>query len=65
MDQAVQRGVAIGQPMEPLEGAFLSVTASVGLATWDELEKPDQLEARARRALGDARAAGGDQLAFG
>jgi two-component system cell cycle response regulator len=57
--------IAIGQPMEPLEGAFLSVTASVGLATWDELEKPDQLEARARRALGDARAAGGDQLAFG
>jgi diguanylate cyclase (GGDEF)-like protein len=53
---------AIGEPMEPLEGAYLTVTASIGLATWDEIETASSLEQRARAAMSEAREAKGDQL---
>jgi diguanylate cyclase (GGDEF)-like protein len=53
---------SIAEPMEPLEGAFLSQTASLGLATWDGLEGAAQLEARAKKLLADAKEAGPDQL---
>jgi diguanylate cyclase (GGDEF)-like protein len=53
---------AIAEPMEPLEGAYLTVTASIGLATWDEIEDAPALELRARRAVAEAREAKGDQV---
>jgi diguanylate cyclase (GGDEF)-like protein len=53
---------SIAQPMEPMEGAFLTQTASCGVATWDGLENAEQVEARARALLAEARAAGADQL---
>jgi diguanylate cyclase (GGDEF)-like protein len=54
--------VSIAEPMEPLEGAFMSQTASIGVAMWDGLESAAQVEARAKKLLADARAAGVDQL---
>jgi diguanylate cyclase (GGDEF)-like protein len=54
----------MSEPMEPLEGAFLSLTASIGVATWDDIETAERLEARARHALVEARNAGGDLLRF-
>jgi diguanylate cyclase (GGDEF)-like protein len=53
---------SIAEPMEPLEGAFMSQTASIGVATWDGLESAAQLEARAKKLLADARGAGVDQI---
>jgi diguanylate cyclase (GGDEF)-like protein len=53
---------AIAEPMEPLEGAFLSQTVSIGLATWDGLENAPALAARARQLLADAKLAGVDLL---
>jgi diguanylate cyclase (GGDEF)-like protein len=52
----------IGEPMEPLEGAFLSQTASLGLATWDGVESADQLLDRVKAKLDEAHAAGPDSL---
>jgi diguanylate cyclase (GGDEF)-like protein len=52
----------LNEPMEPLEGAFLSQTASLGLVTWDGAENATQLEERARAKLDEARAAGPDSL---
>jgi diguanylate cyclase (GGDEF)-like protein len=52
----------IAEPMEPLEGAFLSQTVSLGLATWDGMEGAAQLEERAKGLLREARDAGTDQL---
>jgi diguanylate cyclase (GGDEF)-like protein len=53
---------SIAEPMEPLEGAFMSQTASLGVATWDGVEAGEQIEARAKELLGEARVAGADQL---
>ena len=53
---------SIAEPMEPMEGAFLSQTTSCGVATWDGVESAEQIEARARALLAEARAAGADQL---
>jgi diguanylate cyclase (GGDEF)-like protein len=53
---------AMGEPMEPLEGAFLTQTASLGVATWDGVEGAADLIERARELLGAARDAGPDQL---
>jgi diguanylate cyclase (GGDEF)-like protein len=51
---------SIAEPMEPLEGAFLSVTVSIGVATWDLLESGANLVARAKKVMEEAREAGGD-----
>jgi diguanylate cyclase (GGDEF)-like protein len=53
---------SIAEPMEPLEGAFLSQTVSVGLATWNATESASALEKRARDLLSAAREVGADQL---
>jgi diguanylate cyclase (GGDEF)-like protein len=53
---------SIAEPMEPLEGAFLSQTASIGLATWNGIETGAAVEERAKELLADARAVGVDQL---
>jgi diguanylate cyclase (GGDEF)-like protein len=53
---------SIAEPMEPLEGAFLSQTVSLGLATWDGMESGVELEGRAKELLADAKDAGTDQL---
>lgn len=54
--------MSLSEPMEPLEGAFLTQTASLGVATWNGLETPAELEERARALLTEARALGPDQL---
>jgi diguanylate cyclase (GGDEF)-like protein len=53
---------SIAEPMEPLEGAFMSQTASIGVATWSGAETGAEVEARAKRLLAEAREAGPDQL---
>jgi len=53
---------SIAEPMEPLEGAFMSQTASLGVATWDGVESGEQIEGRAKGLLGEARQAGTEQL---
>lgn len=53
---------SIAEPMEPLEGAFLSQTASLGVATWNGLETGTQLQERAAALLASARQAGVDQV---
>jgi diguanylate cyclase (GGDEF)-like protein len=53
---------AIAEPMEPLEGAFITQTASIGVATWDGLESPEELEARAREKLERAKESGPDSV---
>ncbi len=53
---------SIAEPMEPLEGAFLSQTASIGMATWDGLESAAELEGRARELGEEGREAGVDQV---
>jgi diguanylate cyclase (GGDEF)-like protein len=53
---------SIAEPMEPLEGAFMSQTASLGVATWDGVESGEQIEGRAKELLAEARHAGADQL---
>jgi diguanylate cyclase (GGDEF)-like protein len=53
---------ALAEPMEPLEGAFLSQTASLGLASWDGMEAAEELEQRARALLAEANDAGPDRL---
>jgi diguanylate cyclase (GGDEF)-like protein len=53
---------SIAEPMEPLEGAFMSQTASLGLATWNGLESAAQVEARAKELLAEAKEAGPDQF---
>lgn len=53
---------SIGEPMEPLEGAFLSQTASLGLATWDGFESAAEIEERARELFAEARESGTDQI---
>lgn len=55
-------GASVGEPMEPLEGAFLTQTASVGVATWDGTESAAKLEERARAKLDEAHAAGPDSI---
>ena len=52
----------IGEPMEPLEGAFITQTASLGLATWDGIESAARLLERAEAKLDDAHAIGPDSL---
>lgn len=52
----------IGESMEPLEGAFITQTASLGVATWDGLESAAQLEGRAKEMLERAREAGPDSV---
>jgi len=53
---------SIAEPMEPLEGAFMSQTASIGLATWNGIESGAEVETRAKELLADARGVGVDQL---
>ena len=53
---------SIAEPMEPLEGAFLTQTVSLGVATWDGMESAEQVEARARSLLAEGRLVGPDQL---
>jgi len=52
----------IGEPMEPLEGAFITQTASLGLVTWDGIESAARLLERAEAKLDDAHAIGPDSL---
>ncbi len=47
---------SIAEPMEPLEGAFLSQTVSVGVASWDGME-----ERRGARAAGESSPRAGER----
>ncbi len=54
---------SIAEPMEPLEGAFLSQTLSLGLATWDGIEERRKTSRRARKSSSPRRRTQGtDQL---
>ena len=56
---------SIAEPMEPLEGAFLSQTASIAVATWDGIEGAGEIEARAKGLLGEAGAGGAEGVRAG
>jgi diguanylate cyclase (GGDEF)-like protein len=51
------------EPMEPRPGGYISQSVSVGVGTWDGRETIEDLLARIRAALLDAKAEGGDAVA--
>lgn len=54
---------AVGEEaMEPKAGGYITQHVSIGVATWDGRETPDDLCARAAAAMRDAKAAGGDTV---
>jgi len=54
---------AIGDtPMEPFEGGLLTQTVSVGVATWDGVERAPVLRTRAEGALAQAIEGGGNRV---
>ena len=54
---------AVGdEPMEPKPGGFISQHVSLGVATWDGRESPEQLLGRTAHALRDVKASGGDAV---
>ncbi len=65
--QALATGEAIRraceEPMEPFPGARLTQTVSVGVATWDGTESADEVVARAKRGLWEAKQEGGNRVA--
>ncbi len=54
---------SIEEPMEPTPGGRLTQTVSIGVATWDTTESPDELVARANRGLWEAKQGGGNAVA--
>jgi diguanylate cyclase (GGDEF)-like protein len=55
---------AVGEEaMEPKPGGFISQRVSVGVATWDGRETPEELCSRAGAALREAKSRGGDGVA--
>jgi GGDEF domain-containing protein len=53
------------EAMEPNPGGFISQRVSVGVATWDGRETPEELCSRAGAALREAKSRGGDCVAKG
>jgi diguanylate cyclase (GGDEF)-like protein len=55
---------AVGdEPMEPKAGGYLSQQVSIGVATWDGRETPEELCGRASNAMRDAKGRGGNAVA--
>lgn len=52
------------QPLRLSDALLLRQTISVGVATWDGSETPEDLEARADRAMYDAKRGGRDRVIF-
>lgn len=52
------------EPLRLSEALLLRQTISVGVATWDGLETPEALEARADRAMYEAKRGGRDRVIF-
>jgi diguanylate cyclase (GGDEF)-like protein len=50
-------------PMEPRKGGLLTQTISVGVATWNVVETPDELLERAARGVTLAKGQGGNRVA--
>src|ERR1700722_13074876 len=57
------RKVVGDEPMEPRAGGYISQRVSLGVATWDGRETPEELCERAAAAMRDAKARGGDAVA--
>src|SRR5262249_26972592 len=54
---------AIGEePMQPMDGAFLTQTISIGVAMWNGAEDVDALKMRADAAMRAAKDAGRDRV---
>jgi diguanylate cyclase (GGDEF)-like protein len=49
-------------PMEPMQGGFITQTASIGVATWDGREDAPSLDRRARAMMETAKKAGGNRV---
>ena len=57
------RAVIGAGAMEPMKGAFLTQTVSIGVATWDGRESAEALRARADAAMSNAKEQGRDRVA--
>jgi len=51
-----------GAPIEPMEGGFITQTASMGIATFDGAETAEAFIERSKAALARARGEGGDRI---